>query len=62
MNIAALLALRDEVATKADDDSQRAGDQPHVTPEVEQAPAPSTYPARSLVLRDGRYHVADHDK
>jgi hypothetical protein len=62
MNITALLALRDGVAAKTNEDSQRAVGQLPVTPELDPASAPSAYPAKSLVLRDGRYHVAEHEK
>lgn len=63
IDIAALVALRDGASTTADEGLQRAaGAAPEQDPAAPPASAGSTYPARRLVLKDGQYHVADHDK
>jgi hypothetical protein len=63
IDIAALVALRDGVATAADDGLQHAASAaPEQDTTAPLAPASSTYPAKKLVLKDGRYHVDDHAK
>lgn len=62
INIAALLALRDGAPATADEQLQHAVSRSTVAPAQKQAPAPSTYPAKSLVLKDGSYQVADLTK
>jgi hypothetical protein len=62
IDIVTLVALRDSVPAPADEELGRAAQQPAVAPELRLAPMPSTYPAKSLVLKDGRYHVVAHEK
>ena len=62
INITALLALRDGAPPTADEQLQNAVSRSTVALAQEQSPAPATYPAKNLVLKDGRYHVAEHEK
>lgn len=63
IDIATLVALRDGASTTADEGLRRVADVAlEQDPAAPPSPAGEPYPARRLVLNDGRYHVADHDK